>query len=267
MYTITLQVTIWTAKSPAKTGEMEIWEMKKDKFKCVRQAQSTWESVRKLLKSTGVQGFKGAISKAGEAAQGQSTEEAHTEWSLVWDGSSPSYRKAKRKKMQVRLFFRLSLPHWEKWVIVSRGKIGQTHKSCWTLWRGEKGKKESSAITASPCKRSLPPLPLPELPQTVWALPDLNMTWDVKISCKVLMLSQPGRNTRIAPSYREKRAEHITHCTESQLLAHWYMVGMWDLKPHWPSLEQGFFSIKELPACICLNVRVIHSCSIMCKSK
>lgn len=34
-------------------------------------------------------------------------------------------------------------------------------------------------------------------------IPDLNITCDIKRSCNVLMLSQPGRKTNIAPSYAE----------------------------------------------------------------
>ena len=37
----------------------------------------------------------------------------------------------------------------------------------------------------------------------MFIIPDLNITCDIKRSCKVLILSQPGRKTNIAPSYME----------------------------------------------------------------
>lgn len=104
MYTTTLQVTIWTDKSPAKTGEMEISEMQKDKLKCVRQAESTWESVKGFSNQ---QDWRELSVKQGELLR----DEAHTQWSLVLDRSSPSHRKGQEEQDAGQVVFRLSLPH------------------------------------------------------------------------------------------------------------------------------------------------------------
>lgn len=121
-------------------------------------------------------------------------------------GSSPSYRKGQEEEDAGQVVFQIVTPTLRKMSCCSRGKIiTDTQKLLNTLERRDEGKNESSAIAATPCKLSLPPMLPPELPWRVWVLPDLNMTCDIKSSCKVLMLSQPGRNTRIAPSYREKR--------------------------------------------------------------
>lgn len=55
-------------------------------------------------------GFKGTSSKAEEAAEGLSTEEAHTEWSLVLDGSSPSYRKGQEEEDAGQVVFQIAIP-------------------------------------------------------------------------------------------------------------------------------------------------------------
>lgn len=156
-------------------------------------------------------------------------------------GALPAAGKDRRKKVQVRLFFRLSLSQWEKGVVVSRGKDTRHTKTAEHSGEETRDKMNPAQLQQPHAKEPVPSATA-RSPTESLGLPDLNMTWDIKSSCKVLMLSQPGRNTRIAPSYgekrqwREERSEHITHCTESQLLALWYMVGRWDLKPHWPSL-------------------------------
>lgn len=129
-------------------------------------------------------------------------------------------REDKRKKMQV----------WDSQIVHSYTKEKELlslvdekyHRSTKNdedtaiILREETRKKKVNPVQhqQSHAKTNSSPLTLLlEFPCKILVLPDLNMTCDIKRSCKVLMLSQPGRNTRIAPSYiqkmewREKRLE------------------------------------------------------------
>lgn len=64
------------------------------------------------------------------------------------------------------------------------------------------------------------------------------MTCDIKRSCRVLMLSHPGRNTRIAPSYRwenEWEKERVRICymlckkPEQPLMHVFWLSDIWNL--------------------------------------
>lgn len=65
-----------------------------------------------------------------------------------------------------------------------------------------------------------------------------------------------------------ERVQNISHTAQRASSLHTDTCEIWNLTdPVWNSLSRVFSSIKELPACIYLNVRVIQSCSITYKSK
>lgn len=129
-----------------------------------------------LLKGIQEKEFKRTISKVLERSclSIKQKYEINTEWrkNLVLDGSYCSYIKKNKKPNTLQSF-----------------------------WKGRREEEKFSAIPANIGKnKSLPLMLLLNLHIKLF-LPDLNMTCDIKRSCKVLMLSHPGRNTRIAPSY------------------------------------------------------------------
>lgn len=141
--------------------------------------------------------------------------------------------------MQVRLFFRLSLPHWDKWVDVSRGKIAQTHKKCWTLGRGGKKwiQQPQQAHAKGVCPSATARTPTECLGFT-WLKHDLRHQ-DLMQSADVIPAWQKHQNCTILQgkeAVREEKSEHITPCRERQLLA---LIHGGHLRPHWPSQQQA----------------------------
>lgn len=146
-----------------------------------------------------------------EAAEGSIKENEHRmkkEFSFGWKLSQLQER-TKGKRCRFEILFQIVHSYTEKNELLSlaneryhRNTENAEHTAITLRGEMRKEKKNPVQYRQSHAKiKSLPLTLLLEFPCKILFLPDLNMTCDIKRSCKVLMLSQPGRNTRIAPSY------------------------------------------------------------------